>query len=157
MSDEQKEQGIKAQRAQNYRKKYEKLRNKKDHIGFATAMKQVQFELEEAEKVKTELQAEFDHLRYEEVPNLMSELDLRNFTVEGVGRMSLTPGMYASIIQKHEAYIWLKDNGHGDLIKETVNSGSLQAALKQAIVKGEELPDGVFKITPYTRASITKV
>ena len=78
--------------------------------------------------------------------------------VEGVGRVGLTSDLYASIApdQKGAAYEWLSDNGHGDVVQPTVNSSTLKALMKSIIKSGKEIPSELFKVTPFTRASITK-
>lgn len=101
----------------------------------------------------------YDMLRMAIIPDKLDEAGVTSMTVEGVGRLGLTADVYASIVgeNKAAAYEWLSDHGHGDLIQPTVNSSSLKALMRRAIASGEEVPEDLFKVTPYRRASITKV
>ena len=121
-------------------------------------MERIRERLEEIKAVKTEHQEEFDLLRLGIIPGLMDEDEITNITIDGVGRVTLTGDVYASIpaSERDRAYQWLRDNNHGGLIVETVNSGTLKAFVKGVIKKGEELPEDMFKVTPFSRASITK-
>jgi hypothetical protein len=129
-----------------------------DIVPLVREMKELKIKLEEADKVKKELQKEFDFLRLNKIPDVCDEMGIERLSVEGVGRLSLTSDFRVSIIgaNKEKAYEWLVDNRHGDLITNTVNSSSLKAMVKDATAKGEELPDELFKIYSFTRASITK-
>jgi hypothetical protein len=135
---------------------YKEMEGKKlvDLVGVMNVMR---IELDAATAIKTELQAKYDALRLNIVPSAMDNDGVSNITVEGIGRVGLTPDIYASIADKEEAYKWLRENQHGDIIKDTINAGTLKATLKEILKKGTGLPpDGIFKITPFTRASITK-
>jgi hypothetical protein len=65
----------------------------------------------------------------------------------------------ASILagQKEEAYKWLIDNGHGDIIIETVNSSTL-SALASHLQEEENLtlPESLFNTALMTNTSVTK-
>lgn len=124
----------------------------------AAAMKDVKADYEDKKAIAGKAYAEFDALRLHIVPKLMEEMDISSVKIEGVGRLGVTTDLYAGIVTDHkgEAYQWLYDNGHGDLIKGTVNSSTLKAFLKEQIKQGEEFPEELFKVTPYDRASLTK-
>jgi len=125
----------------------------------ARHMKTVRTDLDAADTVKKALQKRFDFLRLQVIPTAMEDEGLGSFNLDGIGRIGLTSDIYASIVsgKKKEAYQWLEDNQHGDLIQPTVNASSLKAAIKQILKKGEEvLPEELFKVTPFSRASITK-
>lgn len=101
----------------------------------------------------------YDYMRLAAIPNRFEAENIKNVTVAGIGRVQLAGDLYAGIApgKQDAAFEWLRDNGRGDLVKETVNVTSLKAVLKAIIVKGEEeLPEGVFKAEPFTRASIVK-
>lgn len=110
-----------------------------------------------ADKAK-EVNKRLDQLRLSEIPEAMAALEIPNLTVAEIGRVTLTADVYASIPpdKKEEAYEWLNSSGHGNCITETVNASTLKAIMRRRIRDGEEIPD-VFKVTPFTRASITKV
>ena len=124
----------------------------------AAAQSEVKNQIEISKVATSLLQKKFDHLRLHRVPKMMEEMDIDSVVITDVGRLSTRGELYASIIKdkKGEAYQWLKDNGHGDLIKGTVNASSLKALIKEQIKAGEQFPDDMFKITPFTMATITK-
>ena len=104
------------------------------------------------------IQKEFDILRKEVLPEKMEETGFDNVKVSGVGRISLRAEIYASILADHkdEAFEWLINEGHKDLIKDTVNASTFKAFCKEQITEGVELPEELFSITPYTMATLTK-
>lgn len=128
-------------------------------IELATKMNEIRMLLDEAKAVKVDLQKKFDALRLNLVPSAMDDDGITSMNVDGIGRVGLTSDIYASIPAEHreEAWGWLRDHRHGGIIKETINAGTLKATLKAIIKKGEEtLPEDLFKVTPFSRASITK-
>jgi hypothetical protein len=99
-----------------------------------------------------------DELRLRKIPDLMASLEVKTTTFTGLGRVQLAADLYASTIsgQKEAAMRWLRDCGYGDMIKPTVNASSLKALFRQQIKAGAMPPDDIFKITPFTRASLVK-
>lgn len=97
-------------------------------------------------------------LARQEIPNAMDEAGIHNVNFEGIGRISLRADVFASISSdnKEAAYEWLEATGRGSLIKPTVNSSTLRAAIKAWILEGEEIPEDLFKVTPYTQATLTR-
>lgn len=109
------------------------------------------------EKIKV-LDEEYDKLRLRTIPDLMQEMDIRKISIEGVGRIQLAGDVYASIPAeaRQSAYEWLRNNNAGPLITETVNSSTLKSWAKEQLTMGVELPENLFKVTPFQRASIVK-
>lgn len=99
----------------------------------------------------------YDFFRLELIPTKFEDEGIERISVDGVGRVSLTGDMYVSVFKgkKEEFYEFLRDIGKGDLITESVNPSTLKAVVKQMISNGDELPDDLVKVTPFTRASIT--
>lgn len=101
---------------------------------------------------------EYDFLRLNMIPNRFEEEGIENMKVDGIGRVSLTGDMYVSILaeKKEEAYEYFRDIGKGSLIVPTINASTLKATVKAMMKNGEEVPEELIKVTPFTRASITK-
>jgi hypothetical protein len=136
---------------------YYTLMRTKSIVELAAFMNTIRAELDQLKEKSTSLQKEYDALRLNIIPEKMDEQDITNITIEGVGRLGLTSDVYASIDDQEKAFTWLRENRRGDIIKETINSSSLKATIKEIIKNGREIiPPGLFKITPFTRASITK-
>lgn len=127
-------------------------------VDMIRAMSSTQKSLEDAKEVTKQWNARYDYLRLQAIPNAMESAGVENMNVEGVGRVGLTADMWITIpaAQREAAYKWLRENGHGDIITNTVNASSMKALAKSLIKDGVEIPAPLIKITPYLRASITE-
>lgn len=127
-------------------------------LDIVRAMDQIQKDKEAADEAAKEIGKEFDYLRLKLVPARFEEEGIENLKVEGIGRVSLTGDMHVSILaaNRDAAYDYFRDIGKGSLITESINSSTLKAAVKAMIKGGEEVPEALIKVTPFTRASITK-
>jgi hypothetical protein len=121
-------------------------------------MKDLQDRKAALEDSLTDINKELDKIRTKEIPEAMEALELRNATFEGLGRVQLATDLYASTKEgKKEAAIqWLQDCGYDNMIVETYNASSLKALFRRMIADGAEIPDDVFNVTPFIRASIVK-
>ena len=121
-------------------------------------MKDLQDRKAALEDSLTEINKELDKIRTKEIPEAMEALELRNATFEGLGRVQLATDLYASTKEgKKEAAIqWLQDCGYENMIVETYNASSLKALFRRMIADGAEIPEDVFNVTPFIRASIVK-
>lgn len=113
-------------------------------------------------EMKKKLNDVSDFLSRDTIPELMRAAGVKTITVEGVGRVTVSHRFSCSIIDKTDtkpAYDWLRANGLGDLIKETVNFQTLSATAKNLIEEeGRELPPDIFKTgtSAYTSITATK-
>ena len=122
------------------------------------SMHAIQLQKETIEGQLKNINAEFDFLRITKIPTQMEDEGVDRITITGVGRVSLTADMHVSVKtdMKAKFYDWLRDNGRSDLISETVNASTLKAAVKGMYKAGEEIPEDLLNVSPFTRASITK-
>lgn len=120
-------------------------------------MDKVKEEYDRIKAASSELAIKLDMIRLTVLPEKMDEEDISTITVKGVGRVSLQGDIYFSISDKEEAFKWLREHGHGDIIQETVNSSTGKAFAKELMRKGEAVPDTCFKVTPFTRAQLTRI
>lgn len=126
-------------------------------VGLATELKRLQGEKEGAEAVVTALNAKIDVIRIELIPGKMDDMGVKSMNIEGLGRLGLTADMYVRTLNKQALYEWLKEKGLEATITNTVNASTLKASLSGRVKKGLDLPpEDVVKITPFTRASVTK-
>lgn len=127
-------------------------------VELVTAMHKIQQNKEALETQLKEVNRHFDYLRITKIPTTMEDEGVNKITVTGIGRVSLTADMHVSIKaeQKESFYEWLRDNGRTDLIQENVNASTLKAAVKTMFKNGEEVPEHLLNVSPFTRASITK-
>lgn len=113
----------------------------------------------EKEEVEAELKlinAKFDVLRFELIPEKMEEEGIERVSFDEIGRVSLTADLFVSVRDKPSLYNWLEENGFGDLIQPVVNASTLKAFIKGRMKAGEEIPEDCLNVTPVTRASITR-
>jgi hypothetical protein len=77
----------------------------------------------------------------------MLEEEMQNFTRNGL-IFYLSTKIYASAVadRKEELFAWLKENGYGDLVYETVNANSLAAFIREQLEEVEELPEELAKL-----------
>lgn len=114
--------------------------------------------LDEADKAKKTMQKLYDWVRTGALPDKMEAAGIDSATVAGVGRVTLSASLMASIKAdcKSEAYQYLQDNGHGDIITTTVNASTLKALAKKKIEDNDALPAEFFNVTTVTQATIYK-
>jgi len=110
-------------------------------------------QLDALEETRKPLQKEYDRLRLEAIPSQMAEEDITSVT-GGFGRCTLTSDLYVSAPDKRTLHKWLEESGNDAMIQPTVNAQTLKAFCKEQMGKGKELPDGILKVTPFSRAVI---
>lgn len=127
-------------------------------INMARTMRMLQAEKEQLEETVKAINIQLDTLRLRDIPEAMAEADIRTLTIEGVGRVQLAMDLYAGIIadRKDEAYAWLQEYGYDGLIVPYVQPSTLKAAIKKGLLAGQEWPEELFNVQPFTRASIVK-
>jgi hypothetical protein len=84
-------------------------------------------------------------------PQQLEKRGLDMVRVPELGRsFSTRTNWSASITDKERGIQWLRDNGHGDLVQETVNAGTLASfARNLQMEEGIDLPDDFFKVSTY--------
>lgn len=124
----------------------------------ATQMRQLQTRKDELEEELKQVNADLDVIRLRKIPDLMGNLGLQTCTFAGLGRLQLATDLYASTRegQKGAAMQWLRDCGYPLMIQETYNASSLKALFRRMIADGAEIPDEIFNVNPFIRASIVK-
>lgn len=153
MSDYEREDESAVEERKNvFRDKYKKVADYKELIRL---MADAKVRKEAADEEKKMRDAEYDVLRIERVPEAMEGAGIENVRLEGIGRVSLTGDMWVKVADKGGFFGWLKKHKLGDLIVPQVNGSTLKAFVKGRMKAGKEVPESL-KVTPYTRASITK-
>lgn len=124
-------------------------------IGEMDKLRKRKDELEEQLKA---VNLEYDFLRHVYIPELFERDGIDNLKVTDIGRVSLTSDIRVSIPadNKDRAFEFFDALGKGDIVTRTVNASTLKAVVKSMMLNGEEIPEDIFKVTAFTRASITK-
>lgn len=121
-------------------------------------------QIDDLSQVKKNLQAEFDYLRLSVIPDKMEEDEMSSINIKGVGRLGLTLDAYVTVLAENREpfYDWLRENGHGGMIKPYAQPSTVKAFAKDLYkrnAEGEEdceLPEDLIKVEPFYRAAVTK-
>lgn len=78
--------------------------------------------LTELTTLMEELNSEISHLEKEVLPDALKTLGIKDITLESGAKISLVEIIATSISAEHKeaAHAWLRDHGHGDIIKNNV-------------------------------------
>lgn len=141
-------------RKEHYRRKHKA----KKPVDLAREMAEVEKVKDYVKMLSSFINAEYDVIRLELLPQKMEEAGLENMKVENLGRVNLTGDMYVSIRagEFEEFAKWLKKRKLGDLVQETINSSTLKAFVTRRMADNKDVPRELLNVTPYTRASITR-
>lgn len=135
---------------------------KADHVTVIKHFAAVRAAVETIKTARKALEEIEDNLSKNQIPDIVRALKEKTgekppFNIEGVGRVTVANRYSCSMIDKAAGFDWLRGNGHGGLITETVNSSSLSSFAKEYLEdKGMELPDDIFKVGTQSYTSITK-
>lgn len=124
----------------------------------ARELSQLKTEKDTIEETLSAINKRIEVLARQEIPEAMDEAGVQNVKFEGIGKIYLKGDVFASIPAeaRDAAYEWLEATGRGSLVRPTVNSSSLKAAVKEWISQGEEIPEDLIRVTPYTQAVLTR-
>ena len=113
---------------------------------------------QQLDEMRKRLYGVVDRYNKSVIPAIMDERDLDKVQVASIAR-SFYPirKMTATIVDKQKGLHWLRDNGGGDLIQETVNASSLTAFVKEMIKNmGKEPPTEIIRVNTYSITGISK-
>lgn len=98
-----------------------------------------------------------DTLKRESLPNAFERDKLTSFNTSDGFRVTISQSVRCAIINKVVAYDWLRNNGLGAIISETVNSSTLSATARSLLDEGKELPPEIFNTHLQPSTSVTKL
>jgi hypothetical protein len=120
--------------------------------------------LDSMKKETKEVQARYDELRGQLIPDAMHRAQL--VSTDGKGKFSLSsgaaihlrPDMFVGVDKANEPKLlcWLDDNGHGDLARRSVNRQTLRAFVKEQMDGGKEIPRSILNIHDFTTAVLSR-
>lgn len=118
--------------------------------------------LAELKERKKQLDAELKDLNQkiaeteEELSARMIEEEIQNFNHAGK-TFYIQTKLYASPVaeRKHELFAWLKANGFGDMVTESVNHNTLCAFIREQLEENNELPEDLAELVHvYEKTSV---
>ena len=106
----------------------------------------------------------FDEVRKKLIPDemvavgLVSDAGKGSFTLRSGAKVHLQGDVYAHYLKAAEVgvFAWLRAQGHGALIKETVHPATLKAFAKEQLAEGVTLPEDLFQVSPFTYAKLVR-
>lgn len=120
------------------------------------AMNAYRKDKEDTERALAKINAYYDVLRFEKVPEQMESDGVENVRYEGIGLVTLTADLRVAVKDKKGLFAWLRSKKLGSLIQEGVNPSTLKASIKGMMKNGKPMPTEFVRIDPITRAAITK-
>lgn len=113
---------------------------------------------DDLEKQLKAVNAEITELSTQVIPDLMEQLEVPKITIDGIGTLFKRPEVYAYVLaeRREDFHTWLREHGHGDLVKETVHPATLKAFAKEQLSEGNPLPEELIKATLIQTAQIRK-
>ena len=128
-----------------------------DHIGLVIHFDQSRKIAETIKEAREALKGIVEYMSREQVPNAMRAAKVKTFTLEGVGRVTISARFSVSMKDKQAGHDWLKANSMGDIIIPTVNAQTLSSTIKEWMAtSGEDLPEEIFNTGSVAYTSITK-
>lgn len=113
---------------------------------------------EAMDKERKRLYAALETLSRVSIPEIMGEKKVRTVTLDDVGfRFTVSQRFSASMPDKERGKEWLRSNGLGDIIQETINAQTLSSAIKKMIEDdGKDPPAELFTTNYMSYTSATK-
>jgi len=111
----------------DFEKDAEALSVKDDQLAgiavLAKRAKMLELEIKDLEESLAERQNNYRALTEETLPEAFAEMNLKGFVMEDGSKIEIKPFYGATISKdrKAEAFTWLRERGHDDLIKNTVS------------------------------------
>lgn len=80
----------------------------------------------------------------EQLASKMVEEEIQSFQRSG-RTFYVTTKVFANAVpeRRTELFVWLKENGFGDMVQETVNSQTLVAWVREQLADSDQLPEGL--------------
>ncbi len=124
----------------------------------AARLKELKEALSDLKEVSTYIQNEHDKLSESVIPERMDEEGVEVMRVKNVGRLQVGSDIRCSVPKDSKLAVqdWLRENGHGSLIAETVNASTFKAFIKECIREGNKYPKDLIKVHPYSKATVVK-
>ncbi len=120
-----------------------------------------------SDMIKSPIEKLYDILRFTVVPEVFADNEITTLTLEGIGRCNIMDDISVTMeggskeekeANKLAFYEWLRANELEDIITQTVNAQTLAAFVRRQLQSkdGLKLPYDRIKVTPVTRAQITR-
>ncbi len=133
-------------------------------VTLALELEDLRVEIDGVEETLNGMKTQQRHLEKFAIPEAMIGCKMvgpdgkAKFSMESGATCHLKTSIFATVRAADiQAFFgWLREKGHGHLIKETVNNNTLRAWAKEMMEQGEEIPHEVLTVTSETSATLLK-
>jgi len=115
---------------------------------------------DQLEKILKPFDAFYETLAKVKIPETFDRHGVPSVTLDEGYRVTVSHALRASIrggVDKEAAYEWLRDNGLGDIVTQTVNASTLSAVAKTMGEDNKELPEGLFNVAIMPNTSFNRI
>lgn len=125
-----------------------------DLVRLGECMAEVGARLEEAKKIKTDLEKEYDFLRTVKIPPALEESGMKNFRLASGKGIRVQDEVFVSLRAENfqDMKGWLQERGDDSIIKETINPSTLKAYITGKIKDGKEYPASLVNVSVVPKA-----
>lgn len=97
----------------------------------------------DAEALVKSINKQIQAIAVGKLPELMAELEIPSFKLDGVGTIYLQDKLEISVLadDREATYDWLREKGHEALIVDYVWPRTMNAWAKEQLNEGQELPE----------------
>lgn len=112
---------------------------------------------EHFEVIEKQLSSVVSELKTIIIPELFDKENMTSFNTKDGFRVTVSVSTRATMTDKVNGPVWLKENGLGALVTETVNASTLSATARTMLEEGKDLPQEYFSTYLQPSTSVTKV
>jgi len=132
----------------------------KELADLATELHDLRCQIANVSSILQSLQEDERELSQVTLPEKMKEIGMSTFSLKSGEKVSIKHKIKASLTKarKEEGFAWLRENGHGTLIKErvveeNVHPQTLSAFAREQLAQGKPLPE-CFSVYEYDQTEI---
>ena len=138
----------------------EELKASFDRMTIAEVVREFHGQGEIVDSLSAKLKREkelYDFIAKDYLPERMDSEHVSVIKVDGIGRLQKRGEVAVNVTKsrREELHDFLRENGYGDLISETVAPQTLKSWVKEQMTNGIEVPDSI-NVHSYQVASIVK-
>ena len=124
---------------------------------YAKELYDLRAEKDQLEDRLKELNHRKNELERDLIPSMMDDLEQDKVTITGIGTIYLRPDLFANYVKddEEEVFKWLRENGHGDIIKPTIHYSTLRAWAKEQLENNGAVPTQL-RVTPFMQATLRR-
>lgn len=129
-------------------------------IELSRAFVRVRLLKDEMDAIMKSFDAFYEELAKVKLPAVFDMHKVPSITLDEGYRVTISHSMRASIrggADKQAAYEWLRSNGLGDIVTETVNASTLSAVAKTMAEENRELDADLFNVAVLANTSFNRI